>query len=128
MDIEHAVTEKVETLSLQPFVPSGPDFKLACDFFCDLGFTKTWENGGYAGFCCGNAKFILQDYNQPEFANNLMIRIDVSDLDAWWKQISTLNLDAKYKGVRLSAPADFPWGREVNIIDPAGVCWHIGAP
>ena len=22
-------------------------------------------------------------------------------------------------------PTDFPWGREVNIIDPAGVCWHV---
>jgi hypothetical protein len=27
---------------------------------------------------------------------------------------------------RIKPPADFPWGREVNFIDLAGVCWHVG--
>jgi hypothetical protein len=27
--------------------------------------------------------------------------------------------------VRTKRPTDFPWGREVHIIDPAGVCWHV---
>jgi len=118
----------VETLGLQPFVPSGPDFKIACDFFIDLGFTKTWESGDYAGFACGQAKFILQNYDNPDFAGNLMIRIDVSDLDVWWQHVSKLDLANKYPNVKLKEPTNFPWGREVNLIDPAGVCWHIGSP
>ena len=113
-------------LSLRPFVPSGSDFALACKFFQDLGFAREWESNGVAGFACGNAKFILQDYDVPEFARNYMVRLDVSDLEAWWKQIEALKLDEKYSGVQLKAPADYPWGREVNIIDPAGVWWHIG--
>lgn len=31
----------------------------------------------------------------------------------------------RFAGARLKEPADYPWGREVNIIDPAGVCWHV---
>jgi hypothetical protein len=113
-------------LGLQPFVPRGKNFRLACQFFQDLGFQKSWDAEGLAGFSCGNAKFILQEYDQPDFANNLMIRLDVADLDDWWQSVEKLGLEQKYPGVKLKAPQVFPWGREVNIIDPAGVCWHIG--
>lgn len=115
-----------ELLGLRPFVPSGPDFNAACEFFTDLGFAKIWESDGYASFSAGSAKFILQHYDNTDFASNLMIRIDVSDLDEWWSQFRELNLEDKYPQVRVKPPTDFPWGREVNIIDLAGVCWHIG--
>lgn len=116
----------VEVLGLRPFIPSGPNFALACEFFLDLGFEKLWESGDCAGFGNGSAKFILQAYDNAEFASNLMVRLDVSDLDAWWDSVSKKNLEAKFSGVKLKPPGDFPWGREVNIIDIAGVCWHIG--
>lgn len=111
--------------SLQPFVPSGKDFTLACRFFLDLGFEKLWENGDVAGFGAGEAKFILQSYDVKEFAENFMVRVEVENLDDWWAEISAKELDKKFPGVKLAAPKDFPWGREVNVIDPAGVCWHI---
>src|SRR4029077_6675486 len=91
----------VRTLSLQPFVPSGKDFKKACQFFEELGFAKTWENGGCAGFSCGDARFILQEYDKQEFADNFMVRIDVSDLDLWWQEIEKLDLPTKFPGVRI---------------------------
>jgi hypothetical protein len=25
----------------------------------------------------------------------------------------------------LKPPTDYAWGREVHIIDPGGVCWHV---
>jgi hypothetical protein len=28
--------------------------------------------------------------------------------------------------LRITPPTDFAWGREVNFIDLAGVCWHVG--
>lgn len=117
-----------EVLGLRPFIPSGPDFAEAIKFFLELGFEKLWEADGYAGFSCGSAKFILQDFNDTHFAENLMVRVDVSDLDAWWAHYSAKSLDSKYKGVRIKPPTEFPWGREVNIVDLAGVCWHIGEP
>ena len=30
-----------------------------------------------------------------------------------------------FAGVKLPSPTQFPWGREIHIIDPGGVCWHV---
>lgn len=116
----------LKVTSLRPFVPSGGDFTLACKFFEDLGFEIEFEATDVAGFASGNAKFILQDYDVPGFAANYMVRLDVPDLEMWWQRIDSLRLDEKYNGVKLKAPDDYPWGREAQIIDLAGVLWHIG--
>jgi len=50
--------------------------------------------------------------------------VTVSDLDEFWLEISEKNLPEKF-GVKLREPTEFPWGREVNMIDIAGVCWHF---
>ena len=36
------------------------------------------------------------------------------------------DLVVRYEGVRAAKPRVYPWGlREINLIDPAGVLWHI---
>jgi catechol 2,3-dioxygenase-like lactoylglutathione lyase family enzyme len=97
-------------LSLLPFVPSGADYEASRRLFADLGFEEVWENGGYAGFRNGNAQFILQQFDDEKFASNLMIRLNVENLDAWWAAISSKQLDTKYSGFRINPPANFPWG------------------
>lgn len=87
---------------------------------------EEWESDGYAGFRNGNARFILQKFDDVAFASNLMIRVDVDDLDAWFRSVSERELEKRYPGFRIAPPKDFPWGREVHFIDPAGVCWHVG--
>ena len=37
----------------------------------------------------------------------------------------TKRLEETYPAFRMKSPTDFPWGREVHFIDPAGVCWHV---
>jgi hypothetical protein len=32
---------------------------------------------------------------------------------------------ATFPGARLRPPTGFPWGREVHIVDPGDVCWHV---
>ncbi len=86
--------------SLLPFIPSGKNYDASRRLFADLGFEELWENDGYAGFQNGGAEFILQRFDDEHFANNLMVRLNVDDLGLWWE--------------------------EVNLIDLAGVCWHIG--
>jgi hypothetical protein len=112
---------------LLPFVPSGPSFDGSRAFFRELGFREEWSAGGYAGFQHGAARFILQELDNEAFASNLMIRIDVGDLDAWWTRTSAKQLEARFPGVRAKPPTEFPWGREVHLIDLAGVCWHVGS-
>lgn len=112
--------------SLAPFVPSGKDYGASRRFFADLGFEELWENEGYAGFRSGGAEFILQRFDEPRFASHFMIRLDVEDLAEWWEAVSQKRLAETYPGVRFKPPTDYPWGREVHLIDLAGVCWHIG--
>ncbi len=117
---------ELRALSLLPFVPGGKDYVRSRRLFLELGFIELWENGGYAGLKNGDAEFILQDLDNEAFASNLMMKLVVPDLARWWDRVSELALEASYPGVRIRAPADFPWGREVHLIDMAGVCWHVG--
>jgi hypothetical protein len=116
---------KVKASALFPFVPSGPDFVVAIAFFAELGFEKQWENGGLAGLRFGGASFILQQIDIRAWQENQMLVLEVGDLDAYWAEIDAKDLPSRFPGVRTKPPTDFPWGREVHIIDPAGVCWHV---
>jgi len=117
-----------EPLGLLPFVPGGPHFQLSRDLFHELGFQELWANEGYVGLQHGAAKFILQDLDNGAFAGNLMVRIDVPDLEAWWRRIEAMNLASRFPSFRIKPPITYPWGREVHFIDLAGVCWHVGEP
>lgn len=116
---------KAQASALIPFVPSGPDFDLALSFFADLGFAMAWSHGDIAGLRFGGAYFMLQSIHIPLWQENQMHVVEVDDLDLYWSEIDKLDLPAKYPGVRTKPPAEFPWGREVHVIDPAGVCWHF---
>jgi len=116
---------ELRALSLMPFIPSGKDYKVSRRLFVDLGFEEVWESGGYAGFKSGHAEFILQDFADEVFASNLMVKLVVPDLDRWWELVSRKRLEQTYPGFRVKPPAEFPWGREINFIDLAGVCWHV---
>ena len=110
--------------SIQAFVPSGSNFQASKELFLELGFNIIRESEGYIRFENNGGGFILQNYDDKNFAENFMMRVTVGDLDKFWLEISEKNLPAKF-GVKLREPTEFPWGREVNMIDIAGVCWHF---
>lgn len=111
--------------TLYPFVPSGTHFKASLDFFAALGFEQQWQAEGLAGLRFGNAYFILQDIDVPEWQKNQMITFEVTDLDAYWAELEPQDLPGRFPDVKLRPPTEFPWGRELHIIDLAGVCWHV---
>jgi predicted enzyme related to lactoylglutathione lyase len=106
-------------------VPSGADFAAALSFFGEIGFETVWKGDGLAGLRFADAYFMLQDIEVPEWQKNQMITFEVDDLDTYWSEIEAKDLGSNFVGVRLRPPTDFAWGREVHIIDPAGVCWHV---
>ena len=53
-----------------------------------------------------------------------MLSVAISNAEAFWNEVNEKQLVQKY-GIRLGKPAQMPYGKEVNIIDPAGVCWHF---
>ncbi len=111
-------------LSLEPFIPSGKNFEASKQLFLGLGFAITWDAGDYIGFERDGCKFILQKYDNEEFAQNLMISIKVSNAQEFWNFVNENKLVEKF-GIKIAPPARQPYGIEVNIIDIAGVCWHF---
>src|SRR5262249_26154051 len=110
----------------RPFLPT-KDFAASVRFYEALGFEKLLDSE-VAIFRVGAGGFLLQRYWQEDWAGNFMMQLMVDDLDAWWARIDALDLPGNF-GVRApTAPAVMPWGlREVHVIDPAGVLWHVCA-
>lgn len=116
---------KATATNLFPFVPSGPDFEAAIAFFRELGFVEVWRSDGLAALRFGGAFFLLQNIDVPEWQKNQMLTLEVDDLDLYWSELAAKNLPARFSTVAVREPTDYAWGREVHIIDPAGVCWHV---
>ena len=114
----------MQFLALQPFVPSGSNFEGSKQFFIELGFKINWDAGDYLGFERDGCKFILQKFNNKEFAENFMISVNVSNAEEFWKEVNEKQLPQKF-GIKIKEPTQMPYGKEVNIIDLAGVCWHF---
>ena len=111
-------------LSLEPFVPSGKDFEKSKQLFQELGFQINWDAGDYVGFENNGCKFILQEFDNLEFAQNFMLNVKISNAAAFWQEVTDKKLVEKF-GIRMSKPIKQSYGIEVNIIDIAGVCWHF---
>lgn len=114
----------MKILSLEPFVPSGSNFEGSKQFFQELGFQINWEVDGYAGFESDGCRFILQHFENIEFAQNFMLSVKVSNVEEFRQNVLDKKLPEKY-GIRIGAVTRMPYGKEVNIIDIAGVCWHF---
>lgn len=111
-------------ISLEPFVPSGNNFDSSKQLFQELGFKINWDAGDYIGFQRDDCKFILQKYENREFAENFMINVKISNAEEFYKELNEKQLSQKF-GIRINKPTQQPYGIEVNIIDIAGVCWHF---
>jgi hypothetical protein len=111
-------------LSLEPFVPSGSNFEGAKQLFLELGFNIHWGAGDYIGFEKDECRFILQKYENKEFAENFMISVKVDNVTDFRKMVMEKKLPEKF-GIKIGQPTIQPYGKEVNLIDIAGVCWHF---
>lgn len=111
-------------ISLEPFVPSGNNFEGSKQLFQELGFRINWDAGDYVGFQRDDCKFILQHYTNKEFAENFMVSVKIDNAEEFWKELNEKQLKEKF-GIRTKEPTQQPYGKEVNLIDLAGVCWHF---
>lgn len=111
--------------ALRVFVPA-KDYDVSTRFYEDLGFEVAWAADEVKEMRIEGFSFLLQNYYQKEWADNFMMQLKVSDLDAWWELIVEKDLVARYEGTRARKPTVYPWGlREIHLIDPSGVLWHI---
>lgn len=118
---------------LKVFVPCGENGQAeSISFYRDLGFKLLW--GGDGNAVCEidtghGQRFLLLEKQNHKLAANLMLQFWVEDLDAWAVHLANLDLEAKYSGVKVSAPEVMPWGWEIlHVWDPAGVLLHFAEP
>lgn len=114
---------------IMAFVPSGSDYPLALAFYQDLGFAVDFRSEELSLLRKDACRFFLQNFAHAGMQANFMMNLEVDDLDAWWAHIQAAGLPEKYPGARFKGPETYPWGkREIHVIDPAGVLWHIAVP
>jgi hypothetical protein len=110
--------------SLAPFVPSGSNFEGSKQLFQELGFTINWDAGDYVGFEKDGCNFILQRFDRVAFAENFMVSVRVSNVEEFRNSLIEKKLSERF-GIRIGKVSQEPYGKEVNMIDIAGVCWHF---
>ena len=111
------------------FIPSGENYEQAIKFYQEIGFSLDWQSDGYCRFSKDNCHFLLQNIPSNWGKDNFMMVLEVENLDDWWMHLQGLELMKKYTGVQLRPPENYPWGnREIHLIDPCQVLWHISVP
>jgi len=112
---------------LRPFLPA-KDFATSKEFYRALGFHEAWSSDRLTIMQLGRFSFFLQDYFVKEWAENMVMSLDVADVDACWTSLQSLNLPARFPSVvRVGAPqSDMASGiRRGYFVDPSGVLWHF---
>ena len=111
--------------SIRPFIGS-KDFNLSRSFYIDLGFEETVLSADMSVFKTGALAFYLQSYYVKDLIDNTMVFMEVEDVPNFWNKLLKLNLEEKYKDVKLVPVREYDWGRECFVHDPSGVLWHFG--
>ena len=83
-----------------------------------------WDEGDYAGFGSEGCRFILQKYDKKDFAENFMLTVRISSAEEFRDMVIDKKLPERF-GIKIGGVTQQPYGKEVNIIDIAGVCWHF---
>ena len=114
-----------KTISIRPFI-GAKNFELSRNFYQDLGFQETILSNNMSVFKTEGLAFYLQDAYVKDWIENSMIFLEVDNVDLYWKELLSLNLETKYNTVKLIPIKKYDWGSECFIHDPSGILWHIG--
>ena len=111
--------------SIRPFI-GAKDFELSRQFYRDLGFTEKVLSSDMSYFGTEGIAFYLQNAYVKDWIDNTMVFMEVDDVQRYFRELSELNLPAKYAGVRLIPIREYDWGSECFLHDPSGILWHFG--
>jgi hypothetical protein len=114
-----------KSVSIRPFI-GAKNFEISRNFYRDLGFNESILFHNMSYFSKDRCGFYLQDAYIKDWIDNSMIFMEVDDAYSCWKEIQSLNLAARYNGVKLTPVREFDWGRECYMHDPSGILWHFG--
>jgi catechol 2,3-dioxygenase-like lactoylglutathione lyase family enzyme len=111
--------------SIRPFI-GAKNFELSRSFYRDLGFQETVLDQNMSVFKSRDIAFYLQNAYVKDWVDNSMVFLEVENVDQFWDDLLILDLQSKYKGVKLTSIKVLPWGKECFVHDPSGILWHFG--
>lgn len=96
-------------------------------FYKDLGFEESVISKDMSLFkVSDNIGFYLQNAYVKDWVDNTMLFLEVDDVNRYYNELQKLELNKKYKSVKLTAIREESWGRECFLHDPSGILWHFG--
>ena len=105
---------------LKAYVPA-KDFGLSKRFYARLGFRMSEGWGGTADFELNGNRFRLQDYYVKDWAENFMIVMGASDVEAWPRHVQQMVSSGEFPGVRIKPPEPVGDSLVLHVVDPSGV-------
>lgn len=102
------------------YVPA-QDFEVSKSFYSALGFELTEGFGGTMDCRLGGAVFRLQNYYVKDWANNFMMKLDVDDVDKWYRHVKQVLEENKYGSARVTEPEMVGDTKILHVVDPCGV-------
>lgn len=112
--------------SVRTFI-GAKDFSISRKFYAALGFTEYIIAPNFSYFqICNSLGFYMQDYYVKDWIDNSMVFVEVENADTYYTELSALELDKKFPGVRLVPVKVWDWGKECFLHDPSGILWHFG--
>jgi len=98
-------------------------------FHKTIGFDAYQLGDTLAELSLGTHAFLLQGCYVKEWAENTVMHVLVTEVDAWCRHIDSLDLAHRFGVVPPAAPRVEPWGLTVAyVFDPSGVLWHFAEP
>jgi len=123
---DNEMTTKLQVQEMIPFIPS-KDFAASVAFYTEI-FEANWQTDNLCQIQAGQSKFLIQDFYEPEYANNCMYQLMVDDVGAIWEQLRDSGLLNRHGDVRATPPKKEEWGTVVYLWGPGGELWHITEP
>ncbi|MCK0180425.1 glyoxalase [Flavobacteriaceae bacterium S0862] len=111
--------------SIRAFI-GAKNYNESRQFYLDFGFEEIKTSPKMSYFKLGAFGFYLQDAYVKDWVDNSMLFLEVDNLQQHLDEITSLQLDKKYKNVRITNISYNDWGNEFFMYDPSGVLWHIG--
>ena len=104
---------------IKVFVPS-KDFTVSQQFYRDIGFIGEAANDELVLFTNGGCQFFLQDFYDRSLAENLMLQICVTDIQA----AHDLCVRTTHKQ-KISTITQERWGQVFYLWGPSGELLHV---
>jgi catechol 2,3-dioxygenase-like lactoylglutathione lyase family enzyme len=113
--------------SIRAFI-GAKDFEISRAFYKDLGFEESVISKNLSYFkIYDTLGFYLQNAYVKDWINNSMIFLEVENVEDYYNKLQSLELQQKYKDVKLVPIKKDVWGSECFLHDPSGILWHFGA-